>query len=89
MPVTVRATSQRSMPTDYLSTVTCSISQDMHIRGQRTDEQRRTPSSESCRDYSACHSSSMAPRVKINRLLGNNLVAESGFVLNSRYYMSI
>lgn len=45
MPVTVRATSRHSMPTDYLSTVTCSISQDAHVRDQRTDERREIPSS--------------------------------------------
>lgn len=63
MPVTVHATSRHSMPTDYLSTVTCSISQDTHICGQRTGEQRGAPSSESRCDYNACHSSSMTLRV--------------------------
>lgn len=88
MPVTVRATSRHSMPTDYLSTVTCSISQDTHIRGQRTGEQRGAPSSESRRDCNACHSSSMAPRVEINRSPDNDPVESGKFILNSRYYTS-
>lgn len=88
MPVTVRATSRHSMPTDYLSTVTCSISQDTHIRGQRTGEPRGGPSSESRRDCNACHSSSMAPCVEINRPLDNNPVESGEFVWNSRCYMS-